>query len=116
MRGFADPDAAQALARARSLAVRAGRRGEQAEGRWALFVSRLLRSELGPAQELGAELITLGSERNDPALLSVGHWQVGTVALYRGDLQEAQHHLEHAVAASRDVAPPRACQAMPRWS
>jgi DNA-binding SARP family transcriptional activator len=105
VRGFADPDAAKALARARSLAVRAGRPGEPAEGRLALFVSRLLRAELGPAQELGAELVALGSERNDPALLSAGHWQVGTVALYRGDFQEAQHHLEHAVAASRDIAP-----------
>jgi len=105
MRGYADPDAAQALARARSLAMRAGRRGEPADGRWALYVSHLVRSELGPAQELGAELITLGSERNDPALLSAGHWQVGTVALYRGDLQRAQDHLEHALAVSRDIAP-----------
>jgi DNA-binding SARP family transcriptional activator len=105
MRGFADPDAAQALARARSLAVRAGRRGEPADGRWALFVSHLLRSELGPAQEFGTELITLGSERDDPALLLAGHWQVGTVALHRGDLQKAQHHLQHALAASRDIAP-----------
>ncbi len=104
-RGLADPDAAQALARARSLTVRAGKRGEPAEGRWALFVSHLIRSELGPAQELGAELVALGSERNDPALLSAGHWQVGTVALTRGDVQEAQHHLEHALAASRDIAP-----------
>src|SRR5580698_9145166 len=105
MRGFADPDAAQALARARSLAQRAGMRGEPADGRWALFMSHLLRSELGPAHELGAELVALGSERNDPALLSAGHRQVGTVALHRGDLQEAQQHLEHALAASRDIAP-----------
>jgi DNA-binding SARP family transcriptional activator len=105
IRGFADPDAAQALARARSLAVQAGRRGEPAEGRWALFMSHLLRSELGPARELGAELITLGSERNDPALLCAGHWQVGDVALHQGNLQEAQHHLEHALAAIRDIAP-----------
>ena len=105
VRGYADPDAAAALARARSLAVRAGRRGEPAEGRWALFMSHLLRSELGPAQELAAELITLGGERNDLALLSFGHWQAGTVALYRGDLQDAQHHLERALAASRDIAP-----------
>ena len=104
-RGLADPDAAQALARARSLAVRAGKRSEPAEGRWALFVSHLIRSELGPAHELGAELVALGSEQNDPALLSAGHWQVGTVALTRGDVQEAQHHLEHALAASRDIAP-----------
>jgi DNA-binding SARP family transcriptional activator len=105
MRGFADPDAAQALTRARSLALRAGRPGEPAEGRWALFMSHLLRSELGPAQELGAELVALGSERNDPALLSAGHRQVGTVALHRGDFQEAQQHLERALAASRDIAP-----------
>jgi DNA-binding SARP family transcriptional activator len=105
MRGFADPVAAQALTRARSLALRAGRRGEPAEGRWALFMSHLLRSELGPAQELGAELVALGSERNDPALLSAGHRQVGTVALHRGDLQQAQDHLERALAASRDIAP-----------
>jgi DNA-binding SARP family transcriptional activator len=105
MRGYADPDAAQALARARSLAVRAGRPGEPGEGRWALFVSHLLRLELGPAGEFGAELVALGSERNDPDLLSAGHWQVGTVALHRGDLQEAQHHLERALAASRDIAP-----------
>ena len=105
LRGFADPDAARALARARSLAVRAGRRGEPADGRWALFMSHLLRSELGPARELGAELITLGSERNDPALLSAGHRQVGTVAVFRGDFQDAQQHLEHALAASRDIAP-----------
>jgi DNA-binding SARP family transcriptional activator len=104
-RGLADPDAVQALARARSLAVRAGKRGEPAEGRWALFVSHLIRSELGPAHELGAELVALGSEQNDPALLSAGHWQVGTVALTRGDVQEAQRHLEHALAASRDIAP-----------
>jgi predicted ATPase len=65
----------------------------------------VLRSELGPAHELGAELVALGSERNDPALLSAGHRQVGTVALHRGDLQEAQQHLEHALAASRDIAP-----------
>jgi DNA-binding SARP family transcriptional activator/RecA/RadA recombinase len=105
LRGFADPDAALALARARSLAVRAGRRGEPADGRWALFMSRLLRSELGPAQEFGAELITLGGERSDPALLLAGHWQVGVVALHRGHLQDAQHHLQHALAASRDIAP-----------
>ena len=105
VRGFADPDAAAALARARSLAVRADRRGEPAEGRWALFVFHLLRSELGPARELAAELVALGSERNDPALLSAGHWQVGTVALYQGDLQEAQHNLERALTASRDIAP-----------
>ena len=49
--------------------------------------------------------VALGSERNDPDLLSAGHWQVGTVALHRGDLQEAQHHLERALAASRDIAP-----------
>jgi DNA-binding SARP family transcriptional activator len=104
-RGFADPDATQALDRARSLAVRAGRRGEPVEGRWALFMSHVLRSELEPARELGAELITLGSERNNPALLSAGHWQVGAVALKRGDLQEAQHHLDYALAASRDIAP-----------
>ena len=105
LRGFADPDAARALARARSLAVREGRRGEPADGRWALFMSHLLRSELGPARELGAELITLGSERNDPALLSAGHRQVGTVAVFRGDFQAAQRHLEHALAASREIAP-----------
>ena len=105
VRGFADPDAAAALARARSLAVRADRRGEPAEGRWALFVFHLLRSELGPARELAAELVALGSERNDPALLSAGHWQAGTVALYQGDLQEAQHNLERALTASRDTAP-----------
>jgi DNA-binding SARP family transcriptional activator len=105
LRGYADPDTARALSRARSLAVRAGRRGEPADGRWALFMSRLLRSELGPVQEFGAELITLGSERNDPALLSAGHRQVGVVALFRGDFQDAQRHLEHALAASRDIAP-----------
>jgi tetratricopeptide (TPR) repeat protein len=103
--GFADPDAARALARARSLAVRAGRRGEPADGRWALFMSHLLRSELGPAGEFAAELVALGSGRDDPAILSSGHWQVGVVALHRGDLQEAQHHLEHALAASQDLAP-----------
>jgi predicted ATPase len=62
LRGYADPDTAQALARARSLALRAGKRGEPAEGRWALFMSRLLRVELGSARELGAELVALGSE------------------------------------------------------
>lgn len=105
LRGAADPDAAWALARARSLAVQAGRRGEPAEGRWALFMSHLIRSELEPAHELAAELITLGRERNDPALLSAGHRQVGTVAVLRGDFQAAQHHLEHALAASREIAP-----------
>ena len=105
LRGFADPDTARALARARSLAVQAGRRGEPADGRWALYMSHLLRAELGPAREFGAELVALGSERNDPALLSAGHWQVGTVALYRGDLREGQRHLEHALAASRDIVP-----------
>jgi DNA-binding SARP family transcriptional activator/tetratricopeptide (TPR) repeat protein len=108
MRGFADPDAGQALARARSLAVRAGRRGEPGQGRWALFVSHLIRLELGPAHELGEELVALGSERSDPALLSAGHWQVGTVALTRGDFQEAQRHLEHALAASQDIIVPGA--------
>ena len=103
LRGFADPDTARALARARSLAVQAGRRGEPADGRWALYMSHLLRAELGPAHEFGAELVALGSERNDPALLSAGHWQVGTVALYRGDLRDGQRHLEHALAASQDI-------------
>jgi tetratricopeptide (TPR) repeat protein len=101
--GFADPDAARALARARSLAVRTGRRGEPADGRWALFMSHMLRCELGPAQALGAELVALGSERNDPAVLSSGHWQLGSVAVHRGDAQEAQRHLEQALEASRDI-------------
>ena len=111
--GYADR-AAAALARARSLAVRADRRGEPADGRWALFMSRLLRSELGPAQEFGAELVALGSERNDPALLSACHRQVGpwpcTGAICR------TRSTTWSTAWRRAGTSPRARQAMPPWS
>jgi len=51
-----------------------------------------------------------------PALLSVGHWQAGTVALHRGDVQERKRSTIGSAPWRRAGTSPPACRAMPRWT
>jgi tetratricopeptide (TPR) repeat protein len=74
----------------------------------------MMRLDFATARQLGAELLDLARQRDDPALLQEGHWGLGQTLYFLGDMIGARTHLEQSIAsyvpqpltvqASRDLA------------
>jgi predicted ATPase len=98
--GFAAPEVGQTYARARQLctgleephqlfSVLRGLHGYYSE-----------HAELQLAHELGARLLTLAQQVQDPVMLSVAHRTLGTTLFYVGAPAEASTHLSQSMALS----------------
>jgi tetratricopeptide (TPR) repeat protein len=103
MRGYAHPEVAEALTRARSLILETGRAGtithfSVLRGLWAAdFVGGKPKAALGHANEF----LSLAQSQTDPRMSAMGHWLVGRVLIAIGDYPAATSHLECAVASYR---------------
>jgi tetratricopeptide (TPR) repeat protein len=103
MRGYAHPEVAEALTRARSLILETERAGtithfSVLRGLWAAdFVGGKPKAALGHANEF----LSLAQSQTDPRMSAMGHWLVGRVLIAIGDYPAATSHLECAVASYR---------------
>ena len=102
MRGYAHPEVAEALTRARSSILETGRgtitHFSVLRGLWAAdFVGGKPKAALGHANEF----LSLAQSQTDPRMSAMGHWLVGRVLIAIGDYPAATSHLECAVASYR---------------
>jgi predicted ATPase len=97
-RGFGAPEVGAAYNRALELCRAIGETPQLFPVLWGLWVFYLVQARLGTARELAEEMLRLGEDTGDPALLLEGHWTLGDTLFWLGEFEAAREHLEQAVA------------------
>jgi predicted ATPase len=93
-RGYGDPAAGRALMRAQELCQQVGSTPQLFPVLFGLWAFHLVRGDLRPARELGAQLLDLAQSGDDPGLLLEAHRALGATMYFHGDLTQAREHLE----------------------
>ncbi len=95
--GYSTPETGAAFAHAAKLARETGDQTSLISVLYGLYMFHLNRSELDPAHELAAELMTLARGAGDEQALLIGVRALGTTAMWRGRFVEAISHQEAAL-------------------
>jgi class 3 adenylate cyclase/DNA-binding winged helix-turn-helix (wHTH) protein/predicted ATPase len=98
IKGWAAPEAARAYSRARELCQQVGETPQLFPVLFGLWTSSIVRPELQTARELGEQLLRLGQNAQNPALLVQAHWVLGFTLLFMGAFAPARAHMEHVMA------------------
>jgi predicted ATPase len=96
-RGFSSPEVGAAYGRARELCQQVGETRQLFLVLNGLRTFHQVRGELLPARELAEQLLGLAQREQDPTLLVVAYWAVGSAFFYLGELGTAQTHLEQSL-------------------
>jgi predicted ATPase len=94
-RGFASPDVATALTKARSLLDEVAHPIEALRALGGLCNYHLIRSEAPKLLRLAQPFLR---RRTDPLCAMIGHYEVGTACLHIGQFEDAERHLERALS------------------
>jgi predicted ATPase len=98
-RGWAHPELAENIARARTLADRVGIESERLTVLWQqVSIQFVAATDVRPALATAEEALRLAVESADPALLSPAHHWVGNQLCQRGEFARAREYLDRAVA------------------
>jgi DNA-binding winged helix-turn-helix (wHTH) protein/predicted ATPase len=97
-RGFASPEAEQALSRAHTLCQQSGESLQLFTALSGLFTVYGARAEYQTARQLAEQLLRLAERAQDPALFVRAHFGLGTVLHYLGEPSAAEAHFEQALA------------------
>lgn len=100
-RGFASPDVASALTKARSLLDESAHPVESLQAFAGLCNYHLIRSEAPKILQLAGPFLR---RRADPLRAMVGHYEVGTACLHMGRFGDAKVHLEQGLTLYREEA------------
>jgi class 3 adenylate cyclase/predicted ATPase len=98
VRGNTAPEVEAAYSRARELCERLGDPPELFPTLWGLWLTHLLRGELGRAYELAEQLLSRAQSARDPALTMRAHLALGNTFLYTGHLLSAREHIELGIS------------------
>ncbi len=96
-RGFSSPEVGASYTRARELCQQVGETRQLFSVLNGLRTFHQVRGELLPARELAEQLLDLAQREQDPTLLVVAHWAVGSTFFSLGELGAAQAHLEQSL-------------------
>src|SRR5262249_2964655 len=96
-KGWAALEVERTYTRAQELCEQVGEFSQLFFVLWGLWLVCLLRAELLRAQRLAEQLLDLAQGRQDPPLLLIAHFAVGTTSFGRGELITARAHLEQGV-------------------
>ena len=96
-RGFSSPEVGAAYIRARELCQQVGETRQLFLVLNGLRTFYQVRGELLPARELAEQLLGLAQREQDPTLLVVAYWALGSTFFYLGELGTAQAHLEQSL-------------------
>ena len=88
-RGFAAPETAQNMARARAMCEALGGAPALANALWILILYSIAHGELEVATRLSAQLLEIGRTSGDPTLLACGHLVHVGLWTHRGDIATA---------------------------
>ena len=90
--GYTPPEVGQAFERARELSERVDDAPSKfliLSGLWVYYV---MRADYINSRQLGAQILALGHEADQPATLVLGHQCVSCTAFFTGDLEQALRH------------------------
>jgi predicted ATPase len=97
-KNYAAPEVGQAYSRARELCSKVGETPQLAQVFYGLWIFHLVRAELPTAYEAAEQLLRLGENTQDPALIMEGHHGLGQITYYMGEFAAARDHVEQAIA------------------
>jgi predicted ATPase len=98
--GYAAQEVATTYQRALALCEQLGRPGERARVLRGLWNVAFLRADLDHALQLADTLRTQAAATGDGRMAADAHAKLGQTCIHRGDLADAQAHLEAALAAA----------------
>jgi TOMM system kinase/cyclase fusion protein len=97
-KGFAAPEVERAYARARELCQQVSETPEIVPVLYGLWRFYLGRAQFHTARELGETLLRLAQRADDPALMVIADYALGTTWFLLGALPTARQHLEEGIA------------------
>jgi len=97
-KNYAAPEVGQAYTRARELCRQVGETPQLAPVLYGLWIFHLVRAEVSIAHEAAEQLLRLGENTQDPALIMEGHHGLGQISYYMGKFAAAREHLEQTIA------------------
>ncbi len=96
--GYASPNGAAAYARAVELGEMHRGNPDLFPALWGLWACTSSRADYDESLTLTLRLLKIAQRSKDPIELQQGHFAVGNIRFWRGELTEARHHLECAMA------------------
>jgi DNA-binding SARP family transcriptional activator len=105
LRGYAHPEVGRAAARARELCWGLGDHAQLVRPLWRLWAFHTVGARFQPAEEYARELLEAPGRDTDPWALVGAHHGLGMVAMHRGQLTAAKHHLEQALHQTSGNSP-----------
>ncbi len=97
-KGYAAPEVAPTLARARELCIQDGDDAALFPVLWQTWLVRMTRAEHAPAEELARECLALAEAGTDDALSIESEAAVGLSTFYRGRLADGERFMERSEA------------------
>jgi hypothetical protein len=94
--GLASPEVGDAYSRAYTLCQQGGETPQLAQILWGLSQFHMTQGQLATAKELGQQLFDLVQRQPDTGFVVEGHFVMGTIASYRGELLASHAHLEQS--------------------
>jgi class 3 adenylate cyclase/tetratricopeptide (TPR) repeat protein len=95
---YGAPEVGKAYTRARELCRQVGETPQLAPVLYGLWIIHLMWAELQTAYEAAEQLLRLGQNTQDPALMVEGHHGLGQISYYMGKFAAAREHLQQAIA------------------
>ena len=95
--GFASDAVGDEYSRARVLCEQFRSSPQVFPAIWGSWVFSLVRGELDSSHALATELLSLGEQTGDSAMLVESHWTIGNSLYWLAQLQQSKVHLERAV-------------------
>jgi DNA-binding winged helix-turn-helix (wHTH) protein/tetratricopeptide (TPR) repeat protein len=96
-KGYAAPEVGTAYARARALCQHMGEAPQLAPVLGGLWMFHLTRAELHTARDMAEQMLRLGQETQDHAVLGSAHHGLGQILFNMGEFASAKEHLEQAL-------------------
>jgi tetratricopeptide (TPR) repeat protein len=97
--GYAMPEVATALDRARALAEQLGEHPQLVPALWGLWAYYCTRPQLQDAREVGERLLRIATTADNPVLLVAGHAALGIALQFLGHWEASHSHFERAIEA-----------------
>ncbi len=90
-KSYAAPEVGKAYIRARELCRQVGETPQLAPVLYGLWIFHLVRAELQTAYEAAEQLLRLGQNTQDPALIMEGHHGLGQISFFMGSLPQPEN-------------------------
>lgn len=96
--GYTSPKVQETFLRARELCEMIGEVPQLGQALFGLGGFYMVRAEHTTSMGFEEQILRMGEKTGDPMLLMLGHWGVGLLQMYMGQLESARQHFEQVLA------------------